>query len=195
MQKNEALPDRSGHWGQRAAGWMNRGFSLLELVIVIVIISILMVLAISRLIALQVDAERVAMDTVVGTLRSAIGIKVAEHIVRQDIAGLRFLEGSNPMDRLAQLPDNYLGEKDGVDPSILADGNWYFDTRDRSLVYLVRNQAFFSGGLSNPSRARFQIKLVYSDRNRNGVYDPGVDAIEGLKLIAVESYVWTRQRE
>jgi general secretion pathway protein G len=192
MQKNEALPYRSGHWGQRAAGWMNRGFSLLELVIVIVIVSILMVMAISRLIALQVDAERVAMDTVIGTLRSAIGIKVAEHIVKQDIAGLRSLEGSNPMDRLAQLPDNYLGEKDGPDLSKLVDGNWYFDMRERSLVYLVRNQGFFSGGLISPPRARFQIRLVYSDRNRNGVYDPGIDAIEGLKLVAIESYAWTR---
>ncbi|MEK7206796.1 MAG: prepilin-type N-terminal cleavage/methylation domain-containing protein [Pseudomonadota bacterium] len=168
-----------------------RGFSLLELVVVIVIISILLTVAISRLLALQVDAERVAMETVAGTLRSAIGIKVAEHIVRQNIAGLKDLEGSNPMDRLAELPKNYLGELDGPDLSRLEDGNWYFDTRSRVLVYLVRNKGFFTSGLDDLPRAGFVIRLVYADRNSNGVFDPGVDSIEGLRLAAVASYAWS----
>jgi len=167
-----------------------RGFSLLELVVVIVVISILLTLAISRLLALQVDAERVAMETVAGTLRSAIGIKVAEHIVRQNIAGLKDLEGSNPMDRLAELPRNYLGKLDGPDLSRLEDGNWYFDTRSRTLVYLVRNKGFFTGGLGDPPRAGFAVRLVYADTNRNGVFDPGIDSIEGLRLVAVAPYAW-----
>ena len=169
-----------------------RGFSLLELVVVIVIISTLLVFAVSRLIGLQVDAERVAMESVLGSLRSAIGIKVAEQIVKQDIAGLPRFEGGNPMDRLAEVPRNYLGEQDGVDPATLEDGNWYFDTRSRSLVYLVRNKGFFTGGLQNPARARFAIRLVYADRNGNGVFDSGVDAIEGLRLAVLEPYSWIR---
>jgi len=168
------------------------GFSLLELVVVIVIISILLVVAISRLLALQVDAERVALETVTGTLRSAIGIKVAEYLVRQDMAGMRRLEGSNPMNRLAEVPGNYLGELDAPDPATLEDGNWYFDTRARTLVYLVHNKGYFSGGAAGePPRARFTIRLVYADRNGNGVYDAGVDAIEGLRLAALEPYRWT----
>ncbi len=169
-----------------------RGFSLLELVVVIVVISILLTVAISRLLALQVDAERVVMETVVGTLRSAIGIKVAEHIARQNIAGLKDLVGSNPMDRLAELPRNYLGELDGPDPSRLEGGNWYFDTRSRVLVYLVRNKGFFTGGLGDPPRAGFAIRLVYADTNRNGVFDPGIDSIEGLRLEAVAPYAWSQ---
>jgi general secretion pathway protein G len=161
-------------------------------VVVIVIISFLLVLAISRFLALMVDAERVAMETVAGTLRSAIGIKVAEHIVRQDVAGLSRLEGSNPMDRLSELPGNYLGELDNPDPARLVDGNWYFDTRSRTLVYLVRNKGFFTGGLPDPPRARFAVRLVYDDRNRNGRFDAGVDAIEGVRLQALERYSWVR---
>ncbi|MDH5486446.1 MAG: prepilin-type N-terminal cleavage/methylation domain-containing protein, partial [Gammaproteobacteria bacterium] len=59
-------------WGNqdpRGRGYVQHcggGFSLLELVIVIVIISVLMVLAMSRLLALQVDAERVTMEMVAG---------------------------------------------------------------------------------------------------------------------------------
>lgn len=168
------------------------GFSLLELIIVIIIISILLVVAISRLLALQVDAERVAMEMVLGTLRSAIGIKVAEHIARQDIRGLAQLEGSNPMERLAELPANYLGALDHPDPKALRDGSWYFDTRDRVLVYLVRHKGYFSGGLPDPPRARFAVRLLYADRNGNGRYDQGVDAIEGVRLAPIEPYRWTR---
>ncbi len=168
------------------------GFSLLELVIVIVIISVLMVLAISRLLALMVDAERVTMETVAGTLRSAIGMKVAESIVKSRIADLGVLEGSNPMALLAETPQNYLGELDGANPAKLEDGNWYFDRRDKSLVYLVRNKGFFVGGQDDPPRARFTVRLVYSDRNGNGVFDLGKDVIEGLRLNPAEKYSWSR---
>jgi prepilin-type N-terminal cleavage/methylation domain-containing protein len=169
------------------------GFSLLELVIVIVMISVLLVLAISRLLAVQVDAERVTMETVAGTLRSAIGMKVAESIVKYQVPGLAKLAGSNPMDLLAEPPKNYLGELDGVDPATLQDGNWYFDKRTKTLDYLVKNKGFFTGGAPNPPRARFAVRLVYSDRNGNGAFDPGVDEVQGLRLSPVEPYSWSRE--
>lgn len=171
----------------------NQGFSLLELVIVIVIISVLMVLAMSRLLALMVDAERVTMESVAGTLRSAIGMKVAESIVKSKVSELPAFEGSNPMTLLAEAPQNYLGELDGADPVKLDDGNWYFDKRDKTLVYLVRYKAYFRGGQADPPRARFAVRLVYSDMNGNGAFDPGKDAIEGLRLNPVEKYSWSRQ--
>ncbi len=167
-----------------------RGFSLLELVVVIIIIAFLMVIAISRLLALQVDAERVAVESVLGTLRSAIGMKVAQHIVQDDIRGLRSLVGSNPMDRLAETPHNYLGALDGVDPLSLEDGKWYYDQSGRALVYLVRNKAYFSGGRPEPPSARFGLELVFADRNCNGRFDRR-DEIEGLRLNALEPYAWT----
>jgi general secretion pathway protein G len=170
----------------------NKGFSLLELVIVIVIISVLLVVAISRLLAVMVDAERVTMETVAGTLRSAVGIKVAESIVRARVADLPALEGSNPMALLAETPHNYLGELDGADPAQLEDGNWYYDKREKALVYLVRHKGYFSGGQPNPPRARFAVRLVYSDSNGNGVFSPGVDEIQGLRLSAMEPYSWSR---
>ena len=177
---------------RRCVSHCNKGFSLIELVIVIVIISVLMVLAMSRLLALMVDAERVTMETVAGTIRSAIGMKVAEHIVKSKVPALSALEGSNPMALLAETPQNYLGELDGADPSKLEDGNWYYDRRDQALVYLVHHKSFFSGGQADPPRARFAMKLVYSDRNGNGVFDKGVDEIQGLRLGPMEPYSWSR---
>lgn len=188
MNRGGSDPRRGG----RIRSW-NGGFSLLELVIVIVLISVLFVLAVSRLLALQVDAERVTMETVAGTLRSALGMKVAEYIVKSKTAELAALEGSNPMDLLAEVPRNYLGELDGPDPGKLEDGNWYFDKRAHALVYLVRNKGYFSGGVSPPPRARFMVQLVYSDRNGNKVFDSGVDEVQGLRLSPMEPYSWSRE--
>ncbi len=169
------------------------GFSLFELVVVIVIISILMVVAISRLIALQVDAERFVMESVVGAIRSGLGIKVAETIVKQKTGTLPAYENSNPMDLLAEVPGNYLGELEGsVDPYTLKRGSWYFDASARNLVYVVDNIGYFSGGMENPPRARFKIRLVYTDTNGNGMFDDGIDLVQGLRLAVLEPYQWTR---
>lgn len=159
---------------------------------VIVIVAFMVTIAIARLMALYADAERVSMETVAGTLRSALGMKVAESIVRHELATLPAMEGSNPMDRLAEPPKNYLGAFDKPDPAQLEDGNWYFDKGEGTVVYLVRSTSRFAGGLPNPPRARFKVRLVYKDTNGNGKYDAGVDAAEGLRLSAVEPYQWTK---
>ncbi len=163
------------------ASYPTSGFTLLELMVVAVIVSILFVVAISKLMILQVDAERVTMD-----------IKVAESVARQNLRALASLEGSNPMDRLAETPANYLGELDDPEVKTLEDGNWYFDKHSRTLVYLVRNGGFFEGGLSDPPRARFAIQLVYTDRNGNGRYDADIDTVEGLRLAKLEPYRWSK---
>jgi len=179
---------RPHHWPIKSFA----GFSLLELVVVTIIVSILTVVAIQRLLVLQVDAERVVMESVVGSLRSGIGIKVAEKIVRQRIADLPAMEASNPIRLLAEVPNNYLGELSGIDPATLSPGSWYFDTQNGVLVYLVDNGRYFLGGLDNPPRVRFAVRLVYADKNSNGIYDAGMDIIEGLKLASLESYQWVR---
>ncbi len=169
-----------------------RGFTLLELTVVVIIVSFLAVIAIARLLAILADAERVTMESVVGTLRSALGMAVAEAIVHQDLRGLEALQGSNPMQRLAEVPPNYLVALEHPEPTNLEDGNWYFDKPAGELVYLVRHKEYFSGGAGNPPRARFAVRLVYADRNGNGRYDSGVDSVEGLRLAPVEPYEWTR---
>lgn len=170
----------------------HRGFSLFELLVVIVIVSVLMIIAISRLLALQVDAERVVMESTVGALRSGLGIKVAESIVKHKVSALPAYEDSNPMNLLAEVPRNYLGEMEGVDPHTLEKGSWYFDKTAKTLVYIVDNAGYFSGGIDNPLRARFKIRLVYTDADSNGTFDNGVDSIEGLRLAALEPYGWAK---
>lgn len=181
----------------RRPGWRYgrgaSGFSLLELVVIIAIIALLMVLALDRLLAMRIEAERVAMETVLGSIRSGLGIKVAETVVKQDMAALQALAGSNPMDRLAEPPRNYLGALDAPDPAALEPGNWYFDRASRVLVYLPKHAGSFSGGLADPPRARFMIELLYQDKNGNGAWDAGAEGLEGVRLQALEPYRWINE--
>lgn len=161
------------------------GFSMLELIVVISVIAILVTIAIDRLLPIRVDAERVAMENVVGALRSAIGMKFAQIVVKKGARGAKTMVGSNPMALLSEQPSNYLGEVDRADPGSMEAGSWYFNKSSRALVYKIWNTEHFSGGLANPARARFVIRPVYA---------PGGSkrGIEGLKLEAVEDYRWTQ---
>lgn len=167
-----------------------RGFSLLELLIVIVIISLLLVVAIDRLLRLRFEAERVTVQSVIAALRSALYIEFAAAAARGQLQRMDTARGSNPMLWLAERPDSYAGEFFGADPALFEPGTWYFDTRDRALVYLVRFPEQFVTSLSGPPRARLAVEPDYDDLDRNGRFDPGRDPVRGLKLVPLEPFYW-----
>jgi general secretion pathway protein G len=167
-----------------------QGFTLLELVVVISIISILFVYAAERLLKLQVEAERVSVLQIKGILQSALAMQIAEHIVHHRLAELDKLIGSNPMDLLAQKPDNYLGVREHVDPATIEGGRWYYAKDEKALIYRVRNDDYFRSPLPGPARIRLRIVPVYDDNNGDGRFERGVDTLKGLSLAALEPYEW-----
>lgn len=172
-----------------------RGFSLLELLVVVIIVSVLLVVALDKLLALRFEAERVGMQSVVGALRSALYIEFAGQAARgkTDAAGLA-AAGSNPMLNLSEKPDNYAGEFYGPDTAGFKPGTWYFDTRDRALVYVVRFPEQFVTPLAGTPRARFAVQPDYDDLDRNGRFDAGRDPVRGLKLVALEPFSWKEKK-
>jgi hypothetical protein len=98
--------------------------------------------------------------------------------------------GSNPMERLAERPESYAGEFYGVDAAGFEPGSWYFDTRERHLVYVPRFPEQFVTALTGPARARFRVEADYDDLDRNGRFDLGRDSARGLRLVPVEPYSW-----
>ena len=167
-----------------------RGISLLELLIAIVIISVLLVVAVDRLLALRFEAERASVQSVIGALRSALYVEFAAAAARGQMSRMELAGGTNPMTRLAEAPENYAGEFFGADPALFEPGTWYFDTRDRALVYVVRFSQEFVTSLAGPPRLRLAVEPDYDDVDRNGRFDPGRDPVRGLKLVALEPYRW-----
>ena len=166
-----------------------RGFTMLELVVVVIIISIIGVVAVNRFWQWSVVAERASLQSVVGAMRTALGLETTRLALRQQLSQVPKLIGSNPMNLLAQAPDNYLGEID-PDKQPSKEGHWYFDSNEQLLVYRLRYTNGFSSELGGVPRIRYRIKLVYNDNNRNGRFDRSVDDIGGLDLVPVEPYQW-----
>lgn len=160
------------------------GFTLLELVVVIAIIALLSTLALERLWTIQVKAERAAMESVIGAIQSALGMYVAESLLAGGRNNLEVLANSNPMERLAEVPKNYLGAI--VDTSVVRGGQWYFDLHERVLVYRAYNVANFRGGTVNPEQVRFAVRLDIAPP-RTGQRE---QAIVGARLVALEPYAW-----
>ena len=167
-----------------------KGFTYLELVVVIAIISILAVFALDRYRRLLVDVERTTVEQDLGVMRSAIGMQVASQFLSGNMAGLNELVNSNPMDMLAEQPKSYLGPISNQEPNELEPGHWYFDTDTGVLVYLVRNSDYFETELRGVARIRFKIYPVYADKTRNG---KRTTFIAGLALKPIDPYRWLKK--
>jgi prepilin-type N-terminal cleavage/methylation domain-containing protein len=154
-----------------------RGFSLLELLIVVVIVSILIVAAIDRLLALRYEAERSAVQSVIGALKSALYIEFAGVAARKRLPPV----AGNPMSLLTEKPETYAGEFFGPDPATFPPGTWYFDSRDAALVYRVRFPEQFVTTLAGPPRLRVAVR---------GDYHEAEGKLVGLKLVPLEPYSW-----
>jgi len=160
--------------------------------VVIIIISIIGLVAVNRFWQWSVVAERASLQTVVGTLRTALGLETSRLAMRRQLDKLPAYVDTNPMKLLAQTPHNYVGEiKNEKQP--VEDGSWYFDSSNRLLVYRLKYTDGFSSVLKVPPRIRYHIKLVYTDNNHNGRYDRNADDLGGLDLVANEPYRWQPQ--
>lgn len=176
------------HYGKIKQVSGNKGYTFLELLIVIIIISILIAVALNRYSKLLVDVERTSMQHDLGVMRSAIGMQVAEHFLAGDMDGLASLVNSNPMDLLAEVPRNYIGNISRQEPEELEEGSWYFDTDLHALIYLVINDRYFESELK-PARARFKIYPVYSEKKQ----DKAIKTFQsGLSLRPIEPYRWLK---
>ena len=104
------------------------GFTLLELIIVITLVIAAVPDRLVALMPLRGSAEAAHVATTVGTLRSALGMHVAERIVTDSLDAVAELDGGNPMQLLEQPPASYIGEVEtsGAD---IPPGSWFFETQ------------------------------------------------------------------
>ena len=137
-------PPASGNACRRLSG-REHGFSLFEFFIAAGVISVIAALLLDRLLDYQEYAERTAMEVTVVNMRSGLRLRVAELMTQDRMHEVGKLINENPVRWLETPPPNYLGELAHPVAKTLPQGNWYFDTTTRELVYLPRDSRLFSG--------------------------------------------------
>jgi general secretion pathway protein G len=180
---------KPGHPGRRPAS-VQQGFSLLELVIVVILVALLFLFAFDRLMPLRGQAEGTQVASTIGALRSALGMEVAERIVDRGHEAIVELEGSNPMTLLQQRPQRYLGVRTESDKDDIPGGAWYFDPNEQALRYRVRFPQYLDGEPDPPVDLGWQVQLQYDDKGQTGSYDPETDSLRGVTLAPLDDHHW-----
>jgi prepilin-type N-terminal cleavage/methylation domain-containing protein len=167
-----------------------RGFSLLELVVVVIAVGILIGVALQRLLPLIGRAERAAFAQVQSEMQTALLLAASEHIVRGEGERLADLAHANPMRLLLIRPANYLGELESPLHEELPGRSWYYDERASRLVYRVGTHSRFRAIDGPRDRIELAVRFAFRDENGDGRYQAGSDYFDGLRLEPSHRYDW-----
>jgi len=135
-----------------------RGFTLLEFAVTVLVAAAVSAFLLNRFDFYRQQAEMAATRQLVAALRTALHTRAAQLQASGQGAALHALEDDNPMNWLERKPGNYLGEFAAPDPEQIGRNGWVFDTRDKSLVYLLSNAESFSFGEAR--LLRFKVKFL-----------------------------------
>ena len=167
----------------------SKGFTLIELIVVISVIVVLMGLFLNRALFYIEQAEKTAMEQVAGSIQSALSLQYGQILTRGKSSDVRALAQDNPMNWMQKKPRNYAGEF--YDPTLLAveSGNWVFDLKSRDLVYVMRNADHFKPGKDGKKWVRFHVAVNY-EASRLPSLQNTPHELTGIVFEPVEPYSW-----
>jgi len=153
----------------------NDGFTLVEIIIVIVVLGVLSAVAIPKFIEVRAEAEVAAVNNMVSSLESAMSIAASRAYIDGDA-----IAAHNPFDDLANVPKNYNGEQSAVNPANTPAGTWTYRTNGGWIMY--NPQGSITGGWSSGGE-QFIIYQV-QDVVENG-------DVVGIRLVTTPAYEYT----
>ncbi len=151
----------------------DQGFTLFEFAVVIAIMAVLGGAMISRTYTTtkdgevdtssqgqgyQAQAERAQVATIVGALRSALHLRVSKMMTSGQERLIPGVVDENPMRWLAEVPSNYVGEYFSPKTTELPLESWYYDKKNKTLVYLYNH----GRNANNPELdvVRYKLKVL-----------------------------------
>lgn len=157
-----------------------RGFTLFELAVATIIVALLMSLLLVRLHSYQREAQEVAVQRLVGALRTALSVKSAQlSVAKKEHQLLRIID-ENPMSWLVEVPGNYVGEYYSPEGKSLPEDSWYFDRGNKELVYITPSEKTFH--LQKQTLLKFKVK--FTDLTLQKGKAPGLPA--GMKGVVLD---------
>lgn len=167
------------------------GSKLFEFVWVVLLVGTLSMVALDYMLHYIEVAEKGAMENTVLGLRSSLRLRLSEALVHQDVEEAVQLARTNPMNWLHEVPPNYAGEFDDPEQGVVAVGKWYWDRKNRELIYLVDNGRDFTANADGVKRVRYRIYapvLVRAAKEKRPVSVN--EAVGGISLVLAEPYKW-----
>ena len=172
----------SGLRGRRCA---SRGFTLIELIVVVCIVALCAAVLLDRLRLYQEAAEKAAMEYTVAVMKSALQLRVADMLVRGEEKNIGALARTNPMEWLMEPPAAYRGEFRAPQPAV-PRGSWYFDATRNEIVYVPNLDAHLERLADGSKRLRFRVRLDFEPK------DPDSERrrFTGTRIEPVAPYIW-----
>lgn len=181
------MDSRRLYFGSRSVA---RGFSLLELVLVVIVLGALIAVLSNRFLMFEEAAEKANVELEISTLKNALRVRMANLLIEGRTEEYVQLARQNPMDWLEVKPANYGGTLPLPSDTMPVPGNWYFEPASATLVYVARHNEHFAPDSRGLKEIRLRTVSHPHVEQRGGSSAESGQAAGSLSMELVEKYSW-----